>query len=224
MKRVIIVGARADGHGKVVLEILEAMRCFQVVGFVDDDPSKQNLVIRGLPVMGGMADLRELKLKYDLQGGIVAIADNPRRRYLGQRIQDAGLELVNAIHPTAHLDSDVSLGRGIVLCQGVIVVAGTSIGNSVNVHTGATIDHDNVIEDGANLGPGVHTAGRVRICRDAFVGTGSSMIPDVTVGEGAIVGAGAVVIRDVFARVTAVGVPAKAIKSHPDIEVQSDEK
>jgi len=187
------------------------MRCFDLVGFVDDDPSKLGTTLRGLPVLGATGDLAGLRRQHGLQGGIVAIADNPQRRRLGQAILAAGLELVNAIHPTVHLDSDVVLGKGNVLCQGVIVIAGTVIGNSVNIHTSATIDHDNIVEDGANLGPGVHTAGRVRIGRDAFIGTGVVFIPDVTVGEGAVVGAGAVVIRPVKAFDKVVGVPARSI-------------
>lgn len=219
MKRIFIVGARADGHGKVVLEILQAMRCYEIVGFIDDDPAKRDLRIRGLGVLGGMDELEALTQKYDLTGGIVAFANNLGRRALGRRILDAGLELVNAIHSTVHLDSDVVLGRGIVLCQGVIIVAGTRVGDSVNIHTATTIDHDNVIADGANIGPGVHTAGRVRIGCDAFVGTGASFIPDVVVGQASIVGAGAVVIRDVPERATVVGVPARVIKTHSREEV-----
>jgi len=209
--RIVIVGARPDGHGKVVLEILQAMQCFEIVGFVDDDPEKLKLMIRGLPVVGTTRDFEQIRQDLGVEGAIVAIADGPRRRTLGQRISEAGLELVNAIHPTVHLDTDVVVGKGVVLCQGVIVVAGTWIGNSVNMHTGATIDHDNVIEDGANLGPGVHTAGRVHIGRDAFIGTGAVFIPDVTVEEGAIVGAGAVVIRPVKSFDKVVGVPARSI-------------
>lgn len=41
-----------------------------------------------------------------------------------------------------------------------------------------------------------------------YLGTGSSVIGRVTVGHGAKIGAGAVVVRDVAAGATAVGVPA----------------
>lgn len=209
--RIFIVGARPDGHGKVVLEILQATKRFEVVGFVDDDPAKTGSNIRGLPVIGSTRDLDRLLDDFGVQGGIVAIADNRQRRRLGNMITETGLYLVNAIHPTVHLDTEVSLGKGIVLCQGVIIVAGSRIGNCVNIHTGATVDHDNKIDEGANLGPGVHTAGRVHIGRDAFVGTGAVFIPDIRVGEGAIVGAGTVVIRDVKPFDIVVGAPAHSI-------------
>lgn len=212
MKNLVIIGARADGHAKVVLEILLALNEYAVAGFIDDDPAKQGTLIRGFPILGGMNDLPALIKEKSIECGIVAIGDNPGRRALGQQLLSLGLELVNAIHPTVHLDSDVVLGRGICLCQGVIIVTGTRVGDSVNIHTGATVDHDNVIEDGANLGPGVHTAGRVKIRRDAFLGTGAVVIPDGEVGESAIVGAGSVVNRPIPPHSTAVGVPARVIK------------
>jgi acetyltransferase EpsM len=84
----------------------------------------------------------------------------------------------------------------------------------VNIHTGTTIDHDNHIESGANLGPGVHTAGRVHIEKDAFLGAGTIVIPDGRIGEGSITGAGAVVIGILPSNITAVGVPAKVIKDN----------
>ncbi|MFH1004131.1 MAG: transferase [Bacteroidota bacterium] len=147
--------------------------------------------------------------KHKAKGAIVAIGDNSQRRKLSKEIEDAGLELVNAIHPTVHFDSDVRIGKGCYIGQGVIVITGTKIGNCVNIHTAATIDHDNIIDDGANLGPGVHTAGRIKIGRDAFLGTGAIVIPDVVIEEGAIVGAGAVVIRNVKSNTKVAGIPAK---------------
>jgi sugar O-acyltransferase (sialic acid O-acetyltransferase NeuD family) len=210
----IIIGARADGHAKVVLEILNAGKKYLVVGFVDDDLKKRNYEIKGIKVIGNTGELTKLKNEKGLKAAIVAIGDNPMRRKLSEKIIQSGLELINAIHPTVYMDPDVKIGKGCYMGQGVIIVTGTVIGNCVNIHTGATIDHDNVIEEGANLGPGVHTAGRVKIGRDAFLGTGAIVIPDASVGEGSVIGAGGVVTGQIPANVTAVGVPAKVIKKN----------
>ena len=212
MEKIVILGARIDGHAKVVLEILEAAGKYEVAGFIDDNLFDKGVRIRNIPVVGTTGSLRELKDALGLYGAIVAIGDNRRRRELADRILESGLQLVNAIHPTVHLDSDVTIGQGICLCQGVIVVTGTRIGNCVNIHTGATVDHDNVLEDGANLGPGVHTSGRVQIGRDAFLGAGTLVIPDGRVGEGAVTGAGTVVIRPVEPYTKVVGIPARLIE------------
>ena len=210
--KAIIVGARADGHAKVILEVLLAEGKVEVAGFVDDDVSKKNMSIRGYPILGTMSELPGLIKLHGIDCGIVALGNNALRRDLSKHLELAGLELINAIHPTVHLDSDVKIGKGNYLGQGVIIVTGTTIGNCINIHTGTTIDHDNLIEDGANLGPGVHTAGRVKIGKDAFLGTGTNVIPDVVIGEGVITGAGTVIIKSVEPYIKVVGVPAKEVE------------
>lgn len=212
MKKIIIVGARVDGHAKVVLEILQKQNLYEVIGFIDDNLFGIIPEVRGCPIIGTMSDLPALIKKYNIAGGIVAIGNNPVRRRLAEKIKSLGLLLVNAIHPTVTFDTDVKMGEGNVFCQNVTIVTGTIIGSSVNIHTGATIDHDNHISDGANIGPGVHTAGRVTIGMDAFFGTGSIAIPDAVVGEGAIVGAGAVILKSVEPYTLVAGVPAKFVK------------
>ena len=213
MKKILIVGARADGHAKVVLEILQAQNIYEIAGFIDDALYSKQADLRGLPLIGRMEDIPVLMKTMKIEGGIVAIGNNAIRRKLSMKLEGFGLELVNAIHPTVHLDSDVKIGNGNVLCQNVTVITGTSIGNYINVHTGATLDHDNQLEDGSNIGPGVHTAGRVFIGKDAFIGTGASIIPDAWIGEGSIVGAGAVVLERVEPYTLVVGVPAKFVKN-----------
>lgn len=47
---------------------------------------------------------------------------------------------------------------------------------------------------------------------DAWIGAGSIILPGVTIGEGAVVGAGAVVTKDVPPYTVVVGVPARPIK------------
>lgn len=48
--------------------------------------------------------------------------------------------------------------------------------------------------------------------RDAWIEAGSIILPDVTIGEGAVVGAGSVVTRSLPPRVVAVGNPARVIR------------
>jgi acetyltransferase-like isoleucine patch superfamily enzyme len=54
--------------------------------------------------------------------------------------------------------------------------------------------------------------GDVVIGSDVWVGYGATIIGPVTIGDGAIIGAGALVISDIPAYAVAVGVPAKIVK------------
>ncbi len=58
----------------------------------------------------------------------------------------------------------------------------------------------------------------IRICRWADIGTNAIIMPGVTVGQGAIVGAGAVVTRDVEPFSIVAGVPAKFVRWRDESE------
>ena len=58
----------------------------------------------------------------------------------------------------------------------------------------------------------VEKAAEVRICDNAWIGSGALILAGVTIGSGAVIGAGSVVRRDVPERVVAVGNPCTAIK------------
>lgn len=55
-------------------------------------------------------------------------------------------------------------------------------------------------------------SGKIVIENDAWIGAGSIILPGITIGEGAVVGAGAVVTEDVPPYTVVVGVPARPIK------------
>ena len=54
--------------------------------------------------------------------------------------------------------------------------------------------------------------GRIHIKHDAWIGAGAILLPNVTIGEMSVVGAGSVVTEDVPAYTVVAGVPAKIIR------------
>ena len=138
-RRCLIFGA--GGHGRVVLDILVNMRRFEVVGFVDSRPDLIGRRIDGAPVVGSIDDLTHIRRKLDVDCAIVAIGDNGIRRNFADRLEEGGLELINAVHPAANLARNVTLGRPIVIAAGCLVCAHCQIGDSVILNTGCIADH-----------------------------------------------------------------------------------
>jgi len=115
------------------------------------------------------------------------------------------------------------------LCRRVtMLLAGVSIGDSVTIGPGLLVNHGQVIIDGTTtIGPhcnvapfvtiGLDTGGPApslagpQIGRNVFIGTGAKILGQISIGDNARIGANAVVLSDVPANSTAVGVPARII-------------
>ena len=73
-----------------------------------------------------------------------------------------------------------------------------------------------MISHGVTIGVlGGDRLGVPRLGNDVYVGCGAKILGPVTIGDGAIIGANAVVLEDVPAGATAVGVPARIIVKKP---------
>jgi sugar O-acyltransferase (sialic acid O-acetyltransferase NeuD family) len=210
----VIVGA--GGHGRVVLDILLRAGEHDVVGFVDSNPQLRGRRVDGRTVLGGLSVVPRLRDERGIEGAVVAIGDNGVRRDFADRVDDAGLTLLNAVHPSANLARNVTLGTNLVIAAGALVCAHCQIGDSVILNTGCIVDHESMVGTACHVCPGARLAGRVTVGAGAFIGIGATVIQNVRIGCEAVIGAGAVVIRDVAPMSTVVGVPASEIKSLPD--------
>ena len=72
----------------------------------------------------------------------------------------------------------------------------------------ATLNHSMDPDKRADM-----TAAPVKICDKVWIGANVTILQSVTIGEGAIVAAGAVVNKDVPARTVVGGIPAKVLKT-----------
>jgi serine acetyltransferase len=95
-------------------------------------------------------------------------------------------------------------GPGLTLwhAHGLVVHPGVKLGARVTLKQGVTIGHRGDEEDEGPLPV---------IGDDVVFGPGAQVLGGVTVGNGARIGAGAVVLVDVPAGATAVGVPARVM-------------
>lgn len=214
LPRCAVVGC--GGHGRVVLDVLRNARRCEPVCFVDSNPRLHGRHVDGLPVVGCLDDLPRLRRELGVTCAVVAIGHNGVRRKFAERIDGFGLELINAVHPSANIAANASLGRNVVVAAGALVSAHVQIGDSVILNTGCIVDHESMIGTATHVCPGARVAGRVVIEAGAFIGIGATIIQCLRIGTEAVIGAGAVVIEDVAAMSTVVGVPARQVhKNQP---------
>lgn len=215
MRRIVIVGT--GGCAREVHQIIEDIHqhtpSWEVAGFLDDNPAMHGTLVHGLPVLGGIECLAGASL--DDAAVVVGIGNPGVRRRLVQRIARlAGpRDYPVLVHPQAQVGQRVTLGAGSVLWQGAVITVDVVLGEQVIVNTCCSISHDSHIGDYVTFAPAVNVAGNVTVGEGVDFGIGANIIHGKTIGEWSIIGAGAVVISNIEANATAVGVPARSIKS-----------
>ena len=210
--RTVVYGSRADGHARVVVELLAPHARLELIGLIDDHVANAGRTIGALGVLGGRGDLALLARQRGIEAIVLGFGAARGRAAVIAAATAAGLSMPVLVHPAASVAASAELAAGVQVLPGAIVGPGARLGRGVLLNSGAIAEHDVRIEDGAVVDPGAVLAGRVRVGAEAEIGSGAVVLPDVAVGARAIVGAGAVVTSDVPADVTAVGVPARPLR------------
>lgn len=206
----IIIGA--GGHAKVVLEALLRSNV-TVIGLLDAERALHGSLVLGVPIIGGDDVLDHYAAgSIRLVNGLGSTQNLTRRAALYRHFKEQGYTFVTVIHPSAVVALDVTIGEGAHIMAGVILQPGVIIGCNTIINTAASVDHDCIIGDHVHLAPGVVLSGNVHVGERTHVGTGATVIQGITIGSDSAIGAGAVVVRDIPAQVTAFGIPAKVVK------------
>ena len=114
------------------------------------------------------------------------------------------------------LGAEVGLGivlpRGATIGKDFLIVHGASIRIHPEVVIGDRVCIMHEVTIGMNTGPDNTRTGVPRIGNDVFIGAGAKVLGPITVGDGARIAANSLVVTDVPAGVTVVGVPARAMR------------
>lgn len=214
MENIAIFGA--GGFGREVHFLLERINAvnkrFNFLGYFDDGIEKGK-IINDYPVLGGIKELNNYSEPISLA---VAIGDPGIKRKVIESITNTSITFPTLIDPSVII-GDLKynqIGRGCIICAGVIITVNILIGDFVILNLSCTVGHDTIIGKYSSFMPTVNISGEVIIENSVYVGTGTKIINQLTIGENTIVGAGAVVSKSLPPNCTAVGVPAKVIKTH----------
>ncbi|KAF1680552.1 MULTISPECIES: acetyltransferase [Bacillus] len=209
MKNVAIVGD--GGHGKVIRELINARTDTRLVAVLDD--KFQTLEAGKEGYTGPIEAVSELRRLIPDVMFLIAIGNNRVRKKLAERLGLKKEDFITLIHPSAIVSKSAVIEEGTVIMAGAIIQADARIGAHCIINTGAVAEHDNLISDYVHLSPRVTLSGAVAVMEGAHLGTGASVIPQLTIGSWCIVGAGSAVIRSIPNEVTAAGAPARVISS-----------
>ena len=109
------------------------------------------------------------------------------------------------------------IGRRVKVSSHTFICEGVDIEDHVFIGHAVTFINDRypraVTADGELQGASDWTVVPTRVRRGASIGSGSTILCGIEIGEGAIVGAGSVVTHDVPARTIVAGNPARVLRA-----------
>jgi sugar O-acyltransferase (sialic acid O-acetyltransferase NeuD family) len=192
---------------------IEALNCisdhYRVIGFVDDEPSKQGISAYGVPVF------ERSSFKKYFTAKVLAVPGSPTTfLYRDQIIHDLNIDdnrLITVIHPKAVISKYAIIGKNVLIMAGVILTSNVIIGDHVCILPNTVIHHDSKIADYTLIGSNVTIAGYTAVSDKCYIGSGTSIINGITIGKESLIGMGSNVIKSIPDNSKVVGNPARAI-------------
>ncbi len=192
---------------------------------IEDGAEVGEFCIIGLPPKGKAPGEVETRI------GKNAVIRSHTVIYAGNVIGDS----FNSGH-AALIREDNRIGNNVSIGSHTVIEHHIEIQDGVRIHSQAFVPEYTTLEKGCWIGPNVvFTNAMHPLCKHvkeclkgatvksgAKIGANSTILPDTTIGEMALVGAGSVVVKDVPDRTVVAGSPAKKIKDVADLDCPYD--
>ena len=208
----LILGA--GGHSKEVLEVLTQCNLLNMLFFYEDMQHKKDnsnsLMYNNYKII---RDLKTVSEIIKLDNYFVVGVGNPKLRSdFTDRMSKIGGVVFGLRSPQAYISNfDVVLGEGVDIMHGAFISNSVQIEQGTLINRFANISHDVQIGRYCEISPQANILGGAVIGNYCSIGASAVILPKIRVGANSVVGAGAVVIKNVEENTIVAGNPAKII-------------
>lgn len=197
------------GAGYFARQFFERYPDSGCTGFVVDPEYRSSPEYLGLPVYTEVASL-------PVRQYILGTGDLDHRTSIVTRARDAGLQATAPFTGVARLvDRSARVGEGCILGFGVTVEYDAEVGAHCLLMDRALVAHGVRIGSNVILSPNVFVGRSAEIGSNTFIGANASIAPSVVIGENCHIAMGAACFKDVPRDCTAIGSPARIVRSEP---------
>ncbi len=172
MKNIVIIGAGDLGKELVWLieDINKVKPTYLILGFLDDDLSKNTYSFCGYRVLGGTDKLEELNAKTNCSA-VLAIRDGSARKRIVEAHPDYD-SWETIIHPSAVIASSTKIGKGCIFFPQVTVSVDSYLGSFGLFYIHSTICNDCWIGNYVSIMANASVSEHVEVEAQSLIETG----------------------------------------------------
>lgn len=201
----------ASGLAREVLALLAGANDARTIALLDDDSERWGSQLDGVPVLGGL----DTVVHYPEAAVLLCVGQGTTRARLADRLLALGVgrsRYISVVHSSVEVPGNCRIDRGCIVLAGAVFTADVDLGAHVVVMPHVTLTHGNRVGSFATLCAAVTLGGDVSIGEGAYLGMSSTVRQRQSIGVGAVIGMGSVVVSDVPADETWIGVPARLLR------------
>lgn len=168
-----------------------------LIGFVDDNPKLHEKEFAGLPVLGTVEHLINLK-----KIAVVLAVQDPNEKIdiVRRLLYHPSVDFPNLFSNNTWVSKDSIFGKGNLILGGSLINFGTMIGNFNSINHNCSIGHESIIQNYCNLEESVNFGGYSILEDEGVVGKEAVIAQGVRIGRETKIAPRAQIREDIFSK------------------------